>query len=90
MKTNIFQARSARFKATIRLNKKEVHQCDVFVYVEDVVLISLRRKISYKEYDGKTIKTDGRKLLRDALKFVGISRRDKVPNYLGIFLLGPD
>jgi hypothetical protein len=33
----------------------------------------------------KTIKTDGRKLLLDALKLAGISRRDKITNYRGIF-----
>jgi hypothetical protein len=38
----------------------------------------------------KTIKTDGRKLLLDALKLIGISGRNKVPNYRGIFQLGPD
>jgi hypothetical protein len=38
----------------------------------------------------KTIKTDGRKLLLDALKLIGISRSDGVPNYRGIFQLGPD
>jgi hypothetical protein len=33
----------------------------------------------------KTIETDGRKLLLDVLKPVGLSRRDIVPNYGGIF-----
>jgi hypothetical protein len=33
----------------------------------------------------KTIETEGRKLLMDALKLVGISRRDRIPNYSGIF-----
>jgi hypothetical protein len=28
-----------------------------------------------------TIKTDGRNFLLDALKLIGISGRDKVPNY---------
>jgi hypothetical protein len=28
------------------------------------------------EHEGKTIKTDGRKLLLDALKLIGISERD--------------
>jgi hypothetical protein len=31
------------------------------------------------EHDGKTIETDGHKLLLDALKLGGISRRDKIP-----------
>jgi hypothetical protein len=35
------------------------------------------------------IKTDGRKLLLDALKLFGISGRDIVRNYKGIFPLGP-
>jgi hypothetical protein len=38
----------------------------------------------------KTIKTDGRKLLLDVLKLFGISGCDRIPNYLGIFQLGPD
>jgi hypothetical protein len=29
----------------------------------------------------KTIKTDGHKLLLDALKLIGIGGRDRVPNY---------
>jgi hypothetical protein len=33
----------------------------------------------------KTIKTDGGKLLLGALKLVGISRPDKIPDYRGIF-----
>jgi hypothetical protein len=37
----------------------------------------------------KTIKTDGHKYLLDALKLVGISGRDRIPNYRGIFQLGP-
>jgi hypothetical protein len=42
------------------------------------------------EHKGKTIETDGRKLLLDALKLIGISRSDGVPNYRGIFQLGTD
>jgi hypothetical protein len=42
------------------------------------------------EYEGKTIKTDGRKLLLDALKLIDISRSDGFPNYRGIFQFGPD
>jgi hypothetical protein len=38
----------------------------------------------------KTIKTDGCKLLLDALKLFGISGCDRIPNYRGIFQLGPD
>jgi hypothetical protein len=41
------------------------------------------------EHEGKTMKTDGRKLLLDALKLIGISGRNGVPNYRGIFQLGP-
>jgi hypothetical protein len=37
-----------------------------------------------------TIVTDGRTLLLDALKLVGIGRRDRIPNYRGIFQLGPE
>jgi hypothetical protein len=42
------------------------------------------------EHEGKTIKTDGRKLLPDALKIFVISGRDGVPNYRGTLQLGPD
>jgi hypothetical protein len=38
----------------------------------------------------ETIKTDGRKLLLDALKLIGISGCDRVPYYRGIFQPGPD
>jgi hypothetical protein len=38
----------------------------------------------------KTIKTDGRKLLLDALELIGISGSTGVPNYWGIFQLGSD
>jgi hypothetical protein len=38
----------------------------------------------------KNIKTGGRKLLLVALNLIGISGRDRVPNYRGIFQLGPD
>jgi hypothetical protein len=37
-----------------------------------------------------TITTDGRKLLPDTLKLIGINRRDRVPNYRGIFKLELD
>jgi hypothetical protein len=40
-KANIFQKRSAEFKATIDLNKKKIYQGDVSVYVKIVDLISL-------------------------------------------------
>jgi hypothetical protein len=38
----------------------------------------------------KTIETEGGKLLLEALKLVGIGRRDRTPNYRGVFQLGPD
>jgi hypothetical protein len=38
----------------------------------------------------RTIETEGNKLLLDAMKFIGIGRLDKIPNYLSIFQLGPD
>jgi hypothetical protein len=37
----------------------------------------------------KMIKTDGHKLLLDAHKLIGVSGRDGVPCYRGIFQLGP-
>jgi hypothetical protein len=33
----------------------------------------------------KAIKTDGHKILLETLKLIGISGRDRVPNYRGIF-----
>jgi hypothetical protein len=38
----------------------------------------------------KTIKTNGYKLLLDALKLTGISGCNRVPYYRGIFQPGPD
>jgi hypothetical protein len=38
----------------------------------------------------ETIKTNGCKLLLDALKLIGISGCDRVPYYTDIFQLGPD
>jgi hypothetical protein len=73
-KTDIFQEGSAGFKATVGLNKEKVHKGEVSAYVENVDLISLRRTCNYREHKGKTIKTDGRKRLLDALKLFGISR----------------
>jgi hypothetical protein len=46
---------------------------------------------NYKEQEWKkTIKTNGCKLLLDALKLIGISGCDRVPYYRGIFQPGPD
>jgi hypothetical protein len=83
MKTNIFQSGSAGFNAMIDLNKK-LHQSDVSFCVKNVDLIYLI------VHEGKTIETDGCKLLLDALKLVGTGRRDRIPNYRGISQLGPD
>jgi hypothetical protein len=45
----------------------------------------------YEEDEGeKTIKSDGRKLLLDALKLIGISGSDRFPYYRGIFQPGSD
>jgi hypothetical protein len=38
----------------------------------------------------KTIKTEGRKLLLDALKLIGISESNGGPNYRGIFQVAHD
>jgi hypothetical protein len=54
---------------------------DVSVYVKECRLNMRGRK---------TTERVGRKLLLDALKFVGISGRDRVPNYRGVFQLGPN
>jgi hypothetical protein len=66
-----------------------VHQGDVSVYIENVDLIYLRQKYNYKEHEEekKTIETDRGKPLLNALKLVGISRRDRIPNCRGIFQL---
>jgi CCR4-NOT transcriptional regulation complex NOT5 subunit len=88
-KVKFFQKGSAGFKATIDPNKNE-HQADVSFYVMDVDIISLRQKLNYMEHEGKTIETERRKFLLDALKLIVISGRDRVPNYRGIFQLEPD
>jgi hypothetical protein len=67
-----------------------MHQVDVSVYVKNVHLTSLRKNDNYMEHRGKTTETDGRKLLLDTLKLVGIAKRDRIPNYRGIFQPGPD
>jgi hypothetical protein len=73
------------------MNKKTVHQGGVSVYVKNADLISLRHQCKYMEHKvKKTIKTDGRKFLLDALKLMGISRSDRVPHYRGIFQFGPE
>jgi hypothetical protein len=38
------------------------------------------------EYVGKKIKTDGRKFLLDVLKLIGVSGRDRFPNYVNLFI----
>jgi hypothetical protein len=65
-----------------------VHEGDVSVYVNDVDLISLSQKHNSKEHEGKTIERDGRVFLLGAVKLVGIGRRERIPNYRGIFQLG--
>jgi hypothetical protein len=73
-----------------RAKKKSINV--VSLYVNNVDLISLRQryKYAYMEHEEKAIKTDGRKLLLDALNPIGISGRERVPNYRGIFKLGTD
>jgi hypothetical protein len=46
-----------------------------------------RQYYMYKQHEGKVIKTDGRKLLLDALKLIGISGMSGI---IGVFQLGPD
>jgi hypothetical protein len=53
-------------------------------------MYSPRQQYKYMEYEGKNVKTDGRKLLLDELKLIGIIGCNRVPNYRGIFHLGPD
>jgi hypothetical protein len=68
-----------------------MHEGDVSFYVMNADFIPLRQKYNCMEREGtETIETDGRKLLLDALKFVGIGRCDRIPNYPCIFQLGPD
>jgi hypothetical protein len=67
---NISQKGSAGFKTTIDLNKKSATRC-VSVYVKIV-----GNSISIWNKGEETIKTDGRNLLLDALKLIGISRSE--------------
>jgi hypothetical protein len=87
-KSNFWQKENAEFKATTDL-QRNMHQ-DVYFYVKNVDLISPRQKCNYMEYEGKNDTTDWRKFLQDALKLIGISGRDKVPNCRGKFQLEPD
>jgi hypothetical protein len=75
-KTNIFQEGSAEFKTTIDLNKKEVHQGDVYAYVENVDLISLRQTYNYREREGKSDKNNSE---------FSPSQVQSLPRYIRIF-----
>jgi hypothetical protein len=44
----------------------------------------------YVEHEEKNDRTDGHKLLLDALRFIGISECDIIPYYRGILQLGPE
>jgi hypothetical protein len=57
-----------RVEAMVHLNKKNGHQGNVSSCVKNEDLIFPRQQYNYKEHEGKTIKTDRWKLLRDALK----------------------
>jgi hypothetical protein len=59
-----------------------VHQGLVSVYVKLVDLISLKHQYKYMEREGKNDKTDGRRLLLDALKLIGISQNSKLPRHI--------
>jgi hypothetical protein len=68
-----------------------MHQDDIIVYAKIVDLISLRHQYKYMEHEGgEKVKSDEHKLLLDALKLIGISGSDRIPNYQSIFQLGPD
>jgi hypothetical protein len=67
-----------------------MHQGDVSVYVKNLDLISLRQQYKYMENERKNNRNRERELLVDALKLTGIGRRDRIPNYRGIFQRGPD
>lgn len=56
-----------------------MHQGHVSVYVKNADLISLSNSISsiYMKHEGKTIKTDGHKVMLNALKLIGICGRDE-------------
>jgi hypothetical protein len=71
------------------MDQKKKHQGHVSVNVKNVDLINLRQQDKYMEHEGKYDK-NGRKILLDPLKVIGISGRDGVPNYRGIFQIGPD
>jgi hypothetical protein len=89
VKANIFCNGGARFEATVDLNKKG-HQGKFSSCVKNEDLIFPRQQYNYKEHREEDDKTDGHKLLLDALKLIGISGCDRVLCYRGIFQLGPD
>jgi hypothetical protein len=68
-----------------RQARKEMHQGDSSVYAENVDLNFYGKSITIRNMRGKTIETDGPKLPLDALKLVGIGRRDRISNYRDIF-----
>jgi hypothetical protein len=84
-----FQEGNAGFKAMIDMNKRKVNQGDVSVYVKNVNLTYLTQKYNYKEHEGNPDR-NRRKLLLDALKLLVIGRLNRIPNFRGMFQLGPD
>jgi hypothetical protein len=66
-----------------------MHHGDVSVYVKNVDLIYLSKSVTIRNIRGKTAQKDRRKFLLDALKLVGIGRRDGIPKYRAVLKLGP-
>jgi hypothetical protein len=63
---------------------KKVLQGDVSFYVRNLDLISLRQKYNYKKHEGKHDRN------RWTQTSAGRARGDTIPNYRGIYQLGPD
>jgi hypothetical protein len=75
------------------LRNKSIFQISTLICLCSISICNLLIDLpsyNYEEHYGKAIKIDGRKVLLDERKHIGISGRDGVRNYRGIFQLGPD
>jgi hypothetical protein len=59
------------------IDLKKVYQGDDSFFLKNVDLICLKQWYKYMEHEGETIKTDGCKVLLEALKLIEISGHDK-------------
>jgi hypothetical protein len=90
MKDNIFNKRGARFEATVDLNKKKGHRGNISSCAKNEDIIFQGNSIIISNMREKAIKTNGCKLLLDALKLIGVIECNRVPYYRSIFQPGPD